>query len=247
MNEQSSLFPSLAESSSVPSQVPTQASAPRVLMAQRNQIALRPMDLEATVGPEHAVRNVWAFVERLDLSALYAEIGSVEGGAGRSAIDPQILMALWLYATVDGVGSAREIERLTEAHDAYRWICGGVNVNHHTLSDFRCARVELLDELLTDSVAVLVDKGLVKLERVAQDGMRVRASAGAASFRRRSTLESCLEQARAQVQALKGEIDADPNAGNRRRRAGPRASSRGARKALGPSAGAIGSSRKAKE
>jgi transposase len=162
---------------------------------------------------------VWAFVERLDLSVLYAEIGSVEGGAGRSAIDPQILMALWLYATVDGVGSAREIERLTEAHDAYRWICGGVNVNHHTLSDFRCARVELLDELLTDSVAVLVDKGLVKLERVAQDGMRVRASAGAASFRRRSTLESCLEQARTQVQALKGEIDADPNAGNRRRRA----------------------------
>ena len=188
-------------------------------MAQRNQIALRPVDLEATVGPEHAVRSVWAFVERLDLSALYAEIGSVEGGAGRPAIDPQILMALWLYATVDGVGSAREIERLTEAHDAYRWICGGVNVNHHTLSDFRCARVDVLDELLTGSVAVLVNKGLVKLDRVAQDGMRVRASAGAASFRRRSTLEFCLKQARAQVQALKGELDADPDAGNRRRRA----------------------------
>jgi transposase len=186
-------------------------------MAQRNQIALRPMDLEATVGPEHAVRNVWAFVERLDLSALYAEIGSVEGGAGRPAIDPQILMALWLYATVDGVGSAREIERLTEVHDAYRWICGGVNVNHHTLSDFRCARVDVLDELLTDSVAVLVNKGLVKLDRVAQDGMRVRASAGAASFRRRSTLELCLKQARAQVQALKGELDGDRDASNRRR------------------------------
>ena len=219
MNEQVFLFPSLPERSSVTPQTPTQDPAPRVLMAQRNQLALRPMDLEATVGPEHAVRNVWAFVERLDLSALYAEIGSVEGRAGRAAIDPKILMALWLYATVDGVGSAREIERLTEAHDAYRWICGGVNVNHHTLSDFRCARVELLDELLTDSVAVLVDKGLVKLERVAQDGMRVRASAGAASFRRRSTLECCLEQARAQVQALKSEIDADPDASNRRRRA----------------------------
>jgi transposase len=218
MNEQTCFFPSLPESNSVPSQTPIPAGAPRVLRAQRNQIALRPVDLEGTIGPEHAVRNVWAFVERLDLSALYAEIGSVEGGAGRSAIDPQILMALWLYATVDGVGSAREIERLTEAHDAYRWICGGVNVNHHTLSDFRCARVDLLDELLTHSVAVLVDKGLVKLERVAQDGMRVRASAGAASFRRRSTLECCLEQARAQVQALKGEIDADPNASNRRRR-----------------------------
>ena len=219
MNEQSFLFSSLPERSSVGSEAPTPAAPPRVLMAQRNQIALRPMDLEATVGPEHAVRNVWAFIERLDLSALYAEIGSVEGGAGRAAIDPKILMALWLYATVDGVGSAREIERLTEAHDAYRWICGGVNVNHHTLSDFRCARVDLLDELLTDSVAVLVNKGLVKLERVAQDGMRVRASAGAASFRRRSTLEFCLEQARARVQALKGEINADPDAGNRRRRA----------------------------
>ena len=219
MNEQTSFFPSLPESSSVASEAPGPAGTPRVLMAQRNQIALRPVDLEATVGPEHAVRNVWAFVERLDLSALYAEIGSVEGRAGRAAIDPQILMALWLYATVDGVGSAREIERLTESHDAYRWICGGVNVNHHTLSDFRCARVDVLDELLTHSVAVLVDKGLVQLDRVAQDGMRVRASAGAASFRRRSTLELCLKQARAQVQALKGELDADPHASNRRRRA----------------------------
>jgi transposase len=190
-----------------------------VLTAQRNQIALRPVDLEATVGPDHPVRNVWAFVERLDLSALYAEIGSVEGAAGRPAIDPKILMALWLYATLDGVGSAREIERLTEVHDAYRWICGGVNVNHHTLSDFRCRPVDLLDQLLTDSVAVLMHKGLAKLERVAQDGMRVRASAGAGSFRRRLRLKFWQEQARAQVQALKGEIDADPNGANRRRRA----------------------------
>jgi transposase len=189
------------------------------LTAERNQIALRPIDLESTVGPEHAVRNVWAFVERVDLSALYAEIGSVQGRAGRAAIDPKILMALWLYATVDGVGSAREIERLTETHDAYRWICGGVNVNHHTLSDFRCARVDVLDELLSESVAVLVNKGLVKLDRVAQDGMRVRASAGAGSFRRRSTLQLCLAQAQAQVQALKEELDADPNASNRRRQA----------------------------
>src|SRR6266850_7733248 len=123
MSEQSSLFPWLPESRSVAVQTSTAAGTARVLMAQRNQIALRPMDLEATVGAEHAVRDVWSFVERLDLSALYAEIGSVEGRAGRAAIDPRILMALWLYATVDRVGSAREIERLTEAHDAYRWIC----------------------------------------------------------------------------------------------------------------------------
>jgi transposase len=219
MNQQSPLFPSLSENSSVTPQTPTQDQTPRVLVAERNQIELRAVDLEATLGPDHAARDVWAFVERLDLSALYAEIGSVEGRAGRAAIDPKILMALWLYATLDGVGSGREIERLTQVHDAYRWICGGVNVNHHTLSDFRCARVEILDQLLTHSVAVLMEQGLVKLERVAQDGMRVRASAGAASFRRRSTLERCIEEARAQVEALKREIEADPDASNRHRRA----------------------------
>ena len=217
MNEQSMLFASLPESAEVTQPSATAEPAPRVLLAERNQIELRAVDLEATISLDHPARNVWAFVERLDLLALYGAIGSVEGRAGRAAIDPKILLALWLYATVDGVGSAREIERLTEAHDAYRWICGGVNVNHHTLSDFRCARVELLDEWLTHSVAVLVKQGLVKLERVAQDGMRVRASAGAASFRRRSTLERCLAQAQAQVQALKGESEADPDASNRRR------------------------------
>ena len=219
MNEQSALFPSLPECKTVTQQASTRDQAPRVLVPQRNQIELRPVDLEATLVAEHPARSVWAFVERLDLSALYAEIGSVEGRAGRAAIDPRILMALWLYATVDGVGSAREIERLTQAHDAYRWICGGVNVNHHTLSDFRCACVEILDQLLTHSVAVLLEQGLVKLERVAQDGMRVRASAGAASFRRRSTLEGCLQEAQGQVEALRREIDADPDASTRRRRA----------------------------
>jgi transposase len=219
MNEQVVLFESAPESAAVVQSSPGGRGIARVLVAERNQIALRALDLEATIGLDHPARNVWAFVEGMELSGLYGEIGSVEGRAGRAAIDPKILLALWLYATVDGVGSAREIERLSEAHDAYRWICGGVNVNHHTLSDFRCARVELLDDWLTHSVAVLTEQDLVKLERVAQDGMRVRASAGAASFRRRSTLERCLEQARAQVQALKDEIEADPDASNRRRRA----------------------------
>lgn len=219
MNEQSMLFAALPESAADTQSSAAAEAAPRVLLAERNQIELRAVDLDATIALDHRARRVWAFVEGLNLSALYGDIGSVEGQAGRAAIDPKILMALWLYATVDGVGSAREIERLTQAHDAYRWICGGVNVNHHTLSDFRCARVGLLDEWLTHSVAVLLEQDLVKLERVAQDGMRVRASAGAASFRRRSTLERCLEEAQAQVEALKREIEADPDASNQRRRA----------------------------
>ena len=97
------------------------------------------------------------------------------------------------------MGTARTLARLTLAHDAYRWICGGVQVNYHTLSDFRRAHGETFDGVLTDSVATLMAVGAVTLERVAQDGVRIRASAGAASLRR----GEALEQARTQVAALK--------------------------------------------
>jgi len=128
-------------------------------------------------------------------------------------------VALWLYATLEGVGSARALERLCEEHNAYRWICGGVGVNHHTLSDFRVAHVEFLDGLLTKSVAALLASGTMRMNRVAQDGVRVRAHAGAASFRRRPRLEHYLAEAQAQVAALKREVDADPGASNRRQQA----------------------------
>ena len=195
------------------------AAPPRVQQPNRAQLEFRPVDLESLLPPEHRARIVWAFVEGLELAALYAKIRAVEGGAGRPAIDPRILIALWLYATVEGVGSARAIERLCEQHDAYRWIAGGVGVNYHTLADFRVAHVEVLDQLLTTSVATLLAEGLVQLTRVAQDGMRVRASAGAASFRRRARLETCLAEATAQVAALKQEVHDDPGATTRRQEA----------------------------
>ena len=189
---------------------------PRVLRPNRAQLELRPTDLESLLPEDHRARAVWEFVEGLDLSALYEEIRSVEGHPGRPAIDPAILTALWLYATVEGVGSARALARLCEQHDAYRWICGGVSVNAHTLSDFRVGYEKVLDELLTQSVARLMEAGLVELRRVALDGMRVRASAGAASFRRRHRLRECLKEARKQVGQLRRELDEDPAATSRR-------------------------------
>lgn len=220
MKEQPPLFPELPDVSgdSRDDSRPGEGVA-RVRSPVRNQLELRPIDLEATLGPEHPARAVWAFVEGLDLSALYARIAAVEGHAGRAAIDPRLLVALWLYATTDAVGSARALARLCESHDAYRWLCGGVSVNYHTLADFRVGHVELLDALLTRGVAALMHAGLVKLERVAQDGMRVRASAGAASFRRRATLNKCLRQARSQVERLRRELDEDPGASTRREHA----------------------------
>ncbi|HEX2461574.1 MAG TPA: IS1182 family transposase [Vicinamibacterales bacterium] len=167
--------------------------------ANRHQIELQPCDLEALLPPGHAARLVWRFVEGLDLTAFYATIRAREGRAGRSPIDPKILIALWLYATIDGVGSARELDRLCYAHDAYRWLRGGVSVNYHTLSDFRVAHHGALDDVLTQSIAVLLQRGIVTLARVAHDGTRVRGSAGAGSFRRGATLRECLRQARKQV------------------------------------------------
>jgi len=193
--------------------------APRIREARRDQLELQACDLDALLAPDHAARIVWAFVEALDLGPLYGAIRAIEGHAGRPAIDPKILVALWLYATVDGVGSARELDRLCTRDAPYRWLAGGVGLNHHTLAEFRTAHGAWLDRELTRSLAALMDRGLVTLEVVAQDGMRVRASAKAASFRRRARLEELLAAARAQIEALKAELDATPDASTRRQQA----------------------------
>jgi transposase len=174
---------------------PEELPAARYETANRTQVELRPCDLEALLPPGHAARLVWRFVEGLDLSPLYAAIRAREGRAGRPPIDPKILVALWLYATIDGVGAARELDRLCVSHDAYRWLCGGVSVNYHTLSDFRVGHRAVLDDLLTQSIATLRHRGIVTLARVAQDGTRIRASAGVGSFRREGTLRECLKEA----------------------------------------------------
>jgi transposase len=173
---------------------------PRYKTANRQQVELQPCDLEALLPPGHAARLVWRFVEGLDLQRFYAGIRACAGGPGRAAIDPKVLVALWLYATIDGVGSAREVDRLCYAHDAYRWMRGGVSVNYHTLSDFRVQHRDALDDLLTQSIAALIKRAVVTLARVAHDGTRVRANAGMRSFRRRPTLEKALQIARQQVE-----------------------------------------------
>jgi transposase len=212
------LFP-IPEGMASSREAPEGSGLPRLVRPNREQVELRAVDQEGLLPADHPARAVWEFVESKDLSPLYAQVQAVVGRAGRPATDPRIYLALWLYATVEGVGSARAIARLTEVHDAYRWICGGVSVNHHSLSDFRVEQVEFLDQVLTRSVAVLMSQGLVTLQRVSQDGMRVRASAGAASFRRRPKLGECLEQAREQIERLRREIEEDPEATSRRQAA----------------------------
>lgn len=198
-----------------PSSAAAPKPQPRLRCADR-QTVLPAMPLEDLLAPEHLARTVWEFVQGLDLTPLLEAIRSVEGRPGRPAIDPKLLVALWLYATIEGISSARAVAWLCANHHGFRWLCGGVEVNYHTLADFRVAHIEFLDDLLTHSVATLMEQALIDLNRVAQDGLRVRASAGAASFRRRPTLERCLQDAQTQVQRLRDEIATDPGEASRR-------------------------------
>jgi transposase len=227
MNDESSLSPA-AGSPEAPAlfdvgpgrpSPPADRGPPRLRRAVRDQVEVRPVALDALLPSDHPARVVWEFVCGLDLSPLLDRIQATAHAPGQAPADPRILTALWLYAVLDGVGSARALARLCENHIVYQWICGGVSVNHHGLSDFRVAHPEALDGLLTHSVATLMAEGLVGMERVAQDGMRVRAAAGAASFRRRRRLEECLTEAAGQVEALKREVADDPSSGGRRRAA----------------------------
>ena len=195
------------------------AGVPRIQFAVRNQVEMIMTDLDSLIADDHQVRIVWAFVERQDLSSLYDLILARGSTPGRPVIDPRILFALWLNATLDGVGAARELDRRCSEDVSYKWLCGGVSVNYHTLSDFRVAHGDLLDQLLTEDVAGLMSEGLVDLNRVAEDGMRVRASAGTASYRRAKSLEECLQEAEAQVTRLREELEASPGEGTKRERA----------------------------
>ncbi|OWK40427.1 Mobile element protein [Fimbriiglobus ruber] len=175
--------------------------------------------LNQLLQPDDHARVIWAYVAQLDLSPLLVRIKAVHGHAGSPPIDPRISLSLWILATTHGVGSARELDRLTATHLSYQWLCGGVSVNYHTLSDFRSLHGEFLDGLLTQTVATLVNEGLVPLHEVAQDGVRVRAHAGANTFRREASLQECLAQAQAQVETLRGQVDDDAGAASRRQQA----------------------------
>jgi transposase len=186
---------------------------------ERDQIELRAVDLDSLIGAEHPARVIWAYVEKLDLSALEEAVRAREHTPGQAPASPRLLLALWLYATSQGVGSARALARLCESHDTYRWLCGGVSVNYHGLADFRSGQGALLDALLIENVATLSTAGIIDLDEVVQDGVRVRASAGSGSYRRRKKLHKELKKAKRLVTRLKQERDDDPEASNRRLKA----------------------------
>jgi Transposase and inactivated derivatives len=198
---------------------PTRPEVARLYQPVRNQLEMVPRDLDSTLPEDHVARAIWAFLEKLDLASFYASIKAVIAHPGHPATDPKVLLALWLLATVDGVGKARQLDRLCREHDAYRWLRGGVPVNYHLLADFRVGHQKELDELMSQILAAMMSTGLVTLRQVAQDGMRVRASAGSGSFRRKKRLEEYLEEARTEVTRLAQERDCPETPSSRKQQA----------------------------
>lgn len=191
----------------------------RVKRPIRDQVCWRDAALDQLIPKDHRVRAVWAYVDSLDVTPLYEKIQAREGSAGRDAVDPKILLALWMFATIEAISSARQLARLCTRDVAYMWICGDVGVNHHLLSDFRTQHGDFLQQLLTDTIATLIHQNIVTLQSVAQDGMRVRANAGSSSFRRRPTLEACRQEAAEQVERLAEESQGKDDSSDARRQA----------------------------
>ena len=193
------------------------SQGPRVLRPERGQVRWAMVDLDSQLPPDHRARLVWSFVSGLDLADFYAQIKARDDTAGRPASDPAVLLAVWLYATLEGIGAARAIERLCEHHAAYRWLWGGVPVNHDMLSAFRRDSGAELDRLLTQSLTGLIAEGLVTLEEVMIDGTKVQARAGRGSLSQSERLTRIETRVTEHVARLKRELEEDPSGPERRR------------------------------
>lgn len=199
---------------------------PRMNSPDRSRIDPNPKMIDHLIPPDHSARTIWQLVEELDVTPLYEEIRAVESQPGRPAIDPRILVALWIYATTERISSAREMARRCRDCDPYKWICGGVSVNHHTLSDFRTNHPEWLKEQVVTHIATMRAEGLVSLEQIGQDGMRVRASAGNDSFKRAEKLEQLVEEAEQQWDRLEAQFEQEKEELSARQQAAQRRAAR---------------------
>jgi transposase len=217
--EQNRLFEDLP-SSEAKEDGPRHALGPnpelKLRQPNRNQLSWARIDLEELIAGDHKARAIWHLTGQLDLRGFCATLRTVKGDVGRRAWDPRLLVSIWLYALSEGVNSAREIERLMEYEPGLIWLSGQEVINHHTLSDFRVAHKEALDEVFTKLLVLLEGAGLVTLELVAHDGTKVAAQAGADTFRREKTVQERLERARKLLQELAA---AEEGEGNLRRRA----------------------------
>src|SRR5437868_14596455 len=139
--------------------------APKWRTADRAQMVMANIYVEELIAADHKARAIWELTGRLDLARFAESVKTTAGCAGRPAWEPRLLVSVWVYAYSEGIGSAREIERVLEYEPGFQWLCGLGRINHHTLSDFRVNHKEALDELFIQMLALLEKEELLNLER----------------------------------------------------------------------------------
>lgn len=183
----------------------------KLLNPSRNQIEMHLKCLDDLLPPEHKARAVWEFVDKMDLTSCYGEILTYKNVSGRPTTSPKVLLCLWIYSILDGNISARKIEELCCYHDAYKWIAGGTPVNRTMISEFRSENPEKFEDLLTSCLAVMVQGNVISDQDFAQDGTRVKASAGFNSFHRDETLEALKKEISTHIKELETASLKNPN------------------------------------
>ncbi len=155
----------------------------------RNQIEFKIESLDSSLPLDHDARTIWKFVNLLDLSKAEEAIASLKDYSGRPTIHPKIIISLWIYGISKGIVSGRKIAENCKDHRGFAWICGGISIGHHVLSNFRSKHCELFEDLVVQTISILVSEELIELKEVAQDGVKINANASKESFRRKPTLK----------------------------------------------------------
>ena len=149
--------------------------APNFIECDREQAFLMPPSLRDWVAEDHLVWTVLAAVEEMDLAGFYADYRA--DGHGRPAYDPEMMVALLLYAYAKGNRSSRGIERECQEDVAYRVICSNLVPDHSTIAEFRRRHETALAELFTSVLCLCRKAGLVRVGVVAIDGTKIAANA----------------------------------------------------------------------
>jgi transposase len=198
----------------------------RIRRADREQYEFKTECIDDLIAQDHRARDVWEYVSSMNLDCFHDEIRVTEYSPGPGTLDPKIAMSLWLFAALNGIVSARELERLCQEHHAYIWICGGASVNHHTLSDFKRSNPQKFMSVLQGSIAIMWKTGAFHPDEITQDGTRIKANAGSSSFKREETLEDYLLKAESLIKRLEEELKANPAAYSLRQKAAKERSAR---------------------
>ena len=201
--EQGTLVEGLEErpAAGPPSETPIPRK-PRFKAIDRQQMSWREIDVERLIEPDHPARAIWELICQLNLGRFEERIKAVEGVAGREATDPRLLISLWLYAVSRAVWSARELAEWSKYDPGCQWLTGVGAINHHTLSDFVTVEAAAMNQLFVDVLGVLMAEDLADLERVMQDGTKIRACAKRSSFKGEERLQECRKEAEEHLAAL---------------------------------------------